>query len=911
MPEPIPPEELRQSLFLLDGSALAYRAHFAMARSSLSSAKGVPTGALFGFTGDLRRILRQVGPRYIAVVFDTPEPTFRHHLYPEYKATREKMPEELVQQLPFMRQAAELLGIRVLMMPGFEADDVMGTLARRAEAQGLPVFLVTGDKDFMQLVSEKIRLYNILKKDEEVAIIGPPEVRERFGVGPDRVVDILALMGDASDNIPGIPGIGEKGAMKLLAGGKSLDDVLLDPGQDVSPKLKQSLIEHRDLGLLSRQLATIDTAVPIALPIEDLEYRGPRAEDAAAFFREFGFRTFAEELVAKTAPAAEETAYEIVSDAAALQAMIEHLDQAPLFSVDTETTGLDTRRVAIVGLSFSVRAGQAWYVPLRGMDAPDWKEAGGRDGVLDRLRPILEDPRPRKCGQNVKYDLLVLRHHGIRLRGVTTDTMVASYLVEPEQRERNLDALALRHFQKVKIKTEELIGKGKNQITMDLLPVLEVGRYAGEDADYTLRLAGKFLPELGTGDLRRLHDDVEIPLIEVLADMEDDGVRVDPVALRAMARALSGQVAALEERIHAAAGQKFNVNSPQQLGKVLFEDLKVHEGQGYRPKKTKTGWATGQEVLEELADHPIPALILEYRSLSKLLNTYVAVLPDLVDPETGRIHTSYHQTVAITGRLSSSDPNLQNIPIRTETGKRIRKAFLPADDDHVLLSADYSQVELRILAHLSEDGSLIRAFQEGADIHRDTAARVFGVAAEAVDPVMRGRAKAINFGILYGMGPQRLSRETGFSLDEAKAFIDRYFAAFPAVRAFLEGLKAKVRALGYAETILGRRRPIPDIGSSNGMLRAAAENMAVNTPIQGSAADILKLAMVRLHRRLPEDGLATRMILTVHDELVFDVPRAEIARAEDLVRREMEGAWPLRVPLRVDLGHGRNWLEAH
>jgi len=907
-------EELQNSVFLIDGSALAYRSHFAMARSNLSSPSGLPTGAVYGFTAEIKRILDRVGPRWIAVVMDTAAPTFRHEQYPEYKATREKMPDELVEQLPWIKDVTRALGIPVLELDGYEADDIMGTLARKAEAAGQRVFLVTGDKDFMQLVSDKVLIYNIMKRNVELEIQGVEAVEDKFGVTPDRVVDVLGLMGDSSDNVPGIRGIGEKTAKRLIGQHGSMESLLDSPGESLSPKLKESLVSGREVGLLSKQLVTIDVDVPVDTELADLLHEGPDKPEAFQLFTDLGFRTFAAEMKERTEAADVASAYKIVRTEEELDSLIKRMSEADLYAVDTETTSLKWREARIVGVSFSEAAGEAWYVPLNAAppllaDAPsDWRGKA----VLERLRPLLEDPRPTKCGQNVKYDIMVLRRSGIRMAGVRADTMIAAYLLEPHQRERNLDALALRHFDHVKIKTEELIGKGKNQLTMDLLPVDDVGTYACEDADFTWRLADLFLKRMKDEDLLGLHDEVEIPLVGVLADMEEAGVRVDRDQLKQMAKELQKQADAVEEEVRQLAGDdQLNVNSPRQLGEVLFDKLKVHEELGYKPKKTKTGWATGQAVLEALGAHPLPALILKYRAVTKLLSTYVNPLPNMVDEEDGRIHASFNQTIAATGRLSSSDPNLQNIPVRTDAGRRIRRAFLPTADDWVLLAADYSQVELRIMAHLSEDERLIAAFKAGADIHSDTAARIFGVDPDAVDPTMRSRSKAINFGILYGMGPHRLAQETGLSRDEAKEFIDRYFDAFPSVRGFVEGLKEFARENGYARTIMDRRRPIPDINSSNGMLRSQAENMAVNTPIQGSAADILKVAMARVARELSGAGLEAKMILTVHDELVIDTPETEVDQVRSIVVAEMEGAATLKVPLKVDVGVGKDWLEAH
>ncbi len=897
-------------LMLVDGSALAYRSHFAMTSSGLSRADGTPTGATYGFAMELHRLLERIRPTHAAVVFDSAEPTFRHALYADYKATRERMPEELVAQLDLLRQVCAAEGVPALAKPGFEADDVMGTLAVQARDAQLDCWLVTGDKDFLQLVDDRIRVYQLPRGDQDAIVIDRAGVREKFGVAPEQVVDVLALMGDASDNAPGVPGIGEKTAIKLIQDFGNLDAVL-EGGPTQSPKVRAALQSNRELAHLTKRLVTIETHCPLDQTLDDLKFSGGNAAVAGPLYRELEFRSLAQAFA--EAPRRAHAGYVQVKTADELEAVLREVEAAELVSVDTETTSLDPRQARLVGVSFSVKTGEAWYIPMNADPpvVPDKRDAPFRGyAVLERLRPFLESSRPTKCGQNAKYDMLVLRGHGVRVAGLRMDTMLAAYLVDPGAREHGLDALSLRYFGYQKIRTEELIGTGKNQITMDLVPVDAVAEYAAEDADYTRRLAELFGPELDQKQLRRLHDEVELPLLYVLADMEEVGVRVDRSLLKKMAATLLENAERLGDEIRAIAGPGFNPNSPKQLGEFLFETLKVHEPIGYKPKKTKTGWATGQEVLEELGDVEICRKILEYRSVTKLVGTYVQPLPDLVGSD-GRIHTSYNQAVAATGRLSSSNPNLQNIPIRTEAGKKIRLAFLPTADDWVLLSADYSQIELRLLAHFAQDDALISAFVAGRDIHRETAARVFGITPDAVDPATRSRAKAINFGILYGMGPQRLARETGLTVDEARQFIDRYFAAFPKVRGFLDGLKAKAREDGFVTTILGRRRTITDINSPNGMLRAQAENMAVNTPIQGSAADLIKVAMINIHRELGSRHLQARLILQVHDELVLDVPTSELPDVQELVRAGMETVWDLRVPLRVDMGTGRNWLEAH
>ena len=865
---------------------------------------------------EIQRLLKRIQPGYAALVFDTPHPTFRHVRYPQYKAQRKPMPPELVEQLPLIKQAAAAMGFPLVELPGFEADDIIGTLAVEATRKNIPTIIVTPDKDMLQLVQEGVTVWRPSKPGEEAKALDAAEVLKFFGVAPKQVIDVLALMGDASDNIPGVPGIGEKGAVKLVLQAGSVEALLAEPPSDISPRHRQALLEHAADARLSYELATICTTVPVPQKLEDLVWH-VRAREAATFFSSLGFRTLAAEYAAQAgttpAPASLTHDWILVRDAAMLESMLEQLEAAPLFSVDTETTGLNTRKVRIVGLSFSDRPGRAWYVPLNLEPAvlPDAPGCAAGTAVLERLRPLLEDERPRKCGQNAKYDLLVLRHHGINLRGLRLDTMVASYLVEPEQRERNLDAMTLRHYGHIKIKTETLIGGDGSLLTMAQAPVESVATYACEDADFTLRLGQKFLLELENLGLLHLHDRLELPMVGVLADMEDLGIRVNVLVLEVLRVELTREIASLAARIHEVAGTPFNINSPRQLGVVLFETLKLQDIAKIRPKKTATGWSTGQEVLESLEEvHPLPRLVLEYRSLTKLLGTYVDALPLLVQ-EDQRIHTSYNQTVAITGRLSSSDPNLQNIPIRSSTGRRIREAFVPTEQGGVLISADYSQVELRILAHMSGDPALTEAFHNGADIHRDTAARVFGVEPTAVDSDMRSRAKAINFGILYGMGARRLAQSTSLSMKEAQEFIARYFTVFPTVKSFLEGLKTSARERGYAETLLGRRRPVPEINSSEHMLRAFAENVAVNTPIQGSAADILKLAMIRVHAALPAHGLRTRKLLSVHDELVLDAPASEAAQAAALVAAEMSLAFPLSVPLVVEVGQGATWAAAH
>ncbi len=894
-------------LFLLDGTALAYRAHFALSRSTrLTSKSGKPTGAIYGFLLTLRRLLEEEKPEYLAVALDPPTPTFRHKRYPEYKSTRQKAPEELIAQLPTLREVLDAYHIPVVEVAGFEADDVIGTLAKRAEAQGFEVLLVSRDKDFYQLVSERVRLYDLFESGKPPVLVGPPQVVERFGVPPERVVDALALMGDASDNVPGVAGIGEKTAIDLLKKFGSVDQILARLEEVEKPKVREALRAGLESLHLSRELVTIETGVLLDLPLERLKVREPDAERLTALFHELDFRTLLSTVVGDAGT--DEHRWTVVDSEEAFAKMLERLRGAERLAVDSETTGLDPMRADLVGLSFCPAEREAWYLPLR----PICPVEGGIEGALARLRPILEDRRIEKVGQNAKYDALMLRRAGIEVAPIGFDTMVADYCVDPSRREHNLDALALEHLRYRKIPTSSLIGKGKAD-TMLAVDPQEVGRYACEDADITMRLVPILERALEGVSAVRLFRDVEMPLVPVLASMEERGVKVDAEGLRALSRDFERRLKTLETEIQGLAGSAFNVASNPQLAEILFEKLRVQEKHGVkRPRRTKTGYAVDADSLEPYAAEPLVAKVLEHRSMAKLKNTYLDALPDLVNPRTGRIHTSYNQTVAATGRLSSSDPNLQNIPIRTDLGKAIRRAFVPGNSGWKLLSADYSQIELRLVAHFSGDERLIAAFEKDRDVHRETAAAIFrGGDSAAVSPEERSRAKAINFGILYGMGPARLARETGMSFEEAQTFIRVYFETFPAVRAFLDRTLAEARRRGYVETILGRRRPLPELAAEDERVAALAQNVAVNTPLQGSAADLIKKAMVALDARLRGERGKAAMLLQVHDELVFEAPQGEVDRLSRLVREEMEGVERLRVPLKVDVGVGENWLEAH
>jgi DNA polymerase-1 len=911
---PAPPEgKGRRRLFLLDGTALAYRSFHALARSRLTDRQGRPTGAVFGFTSTLFRILRREAPDHLAVAFDPKGPTFRHERYADYKATREKMPDELVEQMPRVREVVRALGFPVLEVPGWEADDVLATVAKRAAAEGARVYLVTGDKDLFQLVDDRVTIYNLLARGEDVEVLDAEGVEGKFGVPPDRVADVLALMGDASDNVPGVKGIGPKTAVELVKRFGSLEEVLARSAEVEKPRIREALERDAAVARLSYELVKIPCDAPVDFSFEDAAVGPPDRAAVEPLFEELQFRRFLAELPRGGPTREEGRRYRVVRTPADLDALLAELRAAPLFTFDTETTGTDPLLARPVGLSFATEPLAGWYVPLN-LDPPILGGAPGSDAprVLEALRPILEDPARPKAGQNAKYDLLVYRTAGVRPAGLVHDTMVLSFLLDSRERTHNLDDLALRHLDLRKIPTSDLLGKGKEQTTMDALPVERVAEYACEDADATLRVLRVLEPRLAGSGVERLYREVEMPLVGVLADMEERGIRVDRAALERMGVDLAAREEALAAGIRELAGAPdLNVNSTQQIGAVLFERLQV---QGKRKaKRTKTGYRTDVETLEQYAEHPIVGKILEYRGCAKLRSTYLEPLPRLVNPRTGRLHTSFSQIGAITGRLSSSDPNLQNIPVRTEEGRAIRRCFVPGAEGWRLVSADYSQIELRILAHLADDPGLLDAFRGGEDIHRATAARIFGLLPAAVTPELRGRAKAINFGVIYGMGEQRLARETGIAPKEAREFIEAYFRTYPRVKAFHEEQIAKALREGFVETLFGRRRHIRDeLLSPDGGVAANARNNAINTPIQGTAADLVKLAMVRLQERLrAAPRLDAHLLLQVHDELVLECPAESVEALTALVKETMETVVDLRVPLLVEVGSGTSWLEAH
>lgn len=886
----------RPILYLIDGSSYVYRAYYAIRH--LSSPKGFPTNALYGFTQMLLKVLKDRNPDHVAVVFDAGRRTFRTELFPEYKATRAAMPEDLVPQIGPIKEMVRALNIPVLELENYEADDIIGTMARQCEAQGMEVVVVTGDKDLMQIVTESVTLLDTMKDKTS----GIAEVIERFGVGPERVVDVLGLAGDSSDNIPGVPGIGEKTAIKLILEYGSLD-TLMERASEIKGKTGERIREYADQARLSRRLATIDRCTPIEYRYGDLALSPPDNRKLAELFREYGFTTLMKELTSEASlPTA---SYRTILTEQDFESLLADLATAPAFAIDLETTSLNTREAEIVGISFSYREHEACYLPVahRYEGAPSQLP---RQLVLDKLAPLLADPARQKIGQNIKYDYQVLRRCGLEMEGIWFDTMVASYLLNPVRSGHGLDSLAVEYLDHKMISYEEVAGKGKEQVCFSRVPVERASLYSCEDADATFLLHKLFLPRLEESGLDRLFFDLEMPLVRILAEMELQGVKLDLERLAELSAGFAAQLAELEQRIFKLAGLQFTINSPKQLGEVLFDRLQLPTG-----KKTKTGWSTDMDVLTRLAqEHELPALVLQYRSISKLKSTYTDSLPRLAEPATGRIHTSYNQAVTNTGRLSSSEPNLQNIPIRTEEGRKIRQAFI-ADEGSLILSADYSQIELRVLAHLSGDRVFCDAFARDEDIHTRTASEVFDIMPGLVTPEMRRQAKTINFGVIYGQGAFSLARELGVSTRMAKEFIDNYFYRHSGAREFLDASMRNAERDGYVTTLMGRRLPIPDIRSSNANTRAFAQRNAINYPIQGSAADIIKQAMLRVWSRLRHDGMKSRLIMQVHDELVFEVPEDERLQMEMLVSHEMERAVPLKVPLKVDVSCGKNWSEAH
>ena len=896
---------MSKHLILVDGMAIAYRAHFAFIKNPLINSKGENTSAIFGFANTLLKLFREYEPDYLAIASDTSAPTFRHEMHVEYKATREKMPDELGAQLPRIHQLAAAMRVPVLEREGFEADDLIGTLAVRAAEQGLEVTILTGDKDFMQLVRPGIRLLNPRRSADEYEPVGEEGVLDKFGVAPDKVIEVMGLMGDSSDNVPGVPGVGPKTATRLIQEHGSLEEVLARAAEFKQKKLRENLLEYADQARLSRELVTIDTHCPVELELEAMATSGFDEPALAELFEELEFHRLLEQLglQGSAAPEPVEVEYELVGEMRRVEELAGELRGRGAFAFDLETTSLDPLRARIVGIALAWEKGRAAYLPVGHAEG----ENLDLEQVLEHLGPLLKDPQIAKYGQNLKYDTAILTQHDQPTHGIAFDAMIADYLLDPGDRQHNLEAMARQHLQYQMQSIEELIGKGKEQISFAEVDPNKACFYACEDADIAFRLVEVLEPGLAEREMELLFERVELPLIGVLRDMERAGVAVDVGFLEGFSGELEGKLAELKKRIHAEAGEEFNINSTQQLAQILFEKI------GLKPRrKTKTGYSTDVNVLEELAaEHPLPGLLLDYRELAKLKSTYVDALPALVHPDTGRIHASFNQTVTATGRLSVSDPNLQNVPVRTPLGREIRKAFVPGREGAVILSADYSQIELRLLAHLSGDEQLGEAFRAGEDIHARTASLLFNLLPGFVTPELRAQAKTVNFGIIYGQTPFGLSRQLGIPLARAREFIDSYFAVYAQVKAFIDTTIEQARRDGYVTTLLGRRRYLPEIDSRNSRRREFAERTAVNSPIQGSQADMIKLAMISLHQKLQERGLDAAMILQVHDELVFEVGEKDLEEVEELVRAEMVGALELDVPVLVESGCGANWFEAH
>lgn len=932
-----------KKLFLLDALALIYRAYFAFSKSPRINSKGLNTSAMFGFTNTLLDVLNNEKPTHIAVAFDTSAPTARHIDFENYKAHREEMPEDLRISIPYVKKLIRAFNIPVIELDGYEADDIIGTLARRAEEEGFNVFMMTPDKDYGQLVTEKVKMYKPAVFGNPAEIVGVEGILKKFDIKRiDQVIDILGLMGDAADNIPGIPGVGEKTASKLLHEYDTLENVLAN-ADNIKGKLGEKVNANKEQALLSKQLATIILDVPVEWNEKSLELEPPNEEELKELFADLEFRQLTkrvfgdpnasattekktatksvqQDLFGNEIPEPEESPAEVqdkrtlktINDVAHTytlcdtkekrEALIATLLQQKEFCFDTETTSIDANSAELVGLSISFKPHEAYYIPF----SESYDEA---HALIGEFKSVFENENIAKVGQNLKYDIIMLKWYDVQVKGKLFDTMLAHYLIEPDQR-HNMDFLAEYYLHYEPIPITKLIGEKKaGQLSMRTVPLDQIIDYAAEDADVTLQLKHILEPLLHKNNVFKLFDEVEVPLMNVLVKMETEGVRIDPDFLNLMSDELQADIITVEDKIYEACGLRFNIGSPKQLGDVLFDHLKIDD----KAKKTKTGqYATGEEVLSKMEDkHPAIKLVLDYRELVKLKNTYVDTLPLMINPRTGRVHTSFMQTVAATGRLSSNNPNLQNIPIRTDRGKEIRKAFIARNDKFTLLSADYSQIELRIIAHFSEDASMIEAFKNKIDIHTATASKVYGVDIADVSSTMRRNAKMVNFGIIYGISAFGLSQRLNIPRKEAGEIIDNYFLQYPTIKTYMDESINRAREFGYVETLLGRRRYLRDINSANATVRGFAERNAINAPIQGSAADLIKVAMIDIDAAFTQENLRTKMTLQVHDELVFDVPNDELELVKPIIKEKMEGAILLKVPVDVEMGTGKNWLDAH
>ncbi len=885
-------------IFLIDGNSMLYRSYYAIRQ--LSNSKGEATNAIYGFLIGLRKIIDQENPDYLGVVFDSKGPTFRHSLFKEYKATRKPMPADLIPQVPLVKKLLQALRIPYFQRQGYEGDDLLGSLACKLTSPDVHTVIVSHDKDLYQLVDAQISVFNPVKG----VTLDERAVQDTFGVRPDQIRDVLALWGDSSDNIPGVPGIGEKTAKTLILKYDNLDNLLTNLAEIPNPRLRSRLQEGQDKLELSRQLVKIDKDIDLDFKLEDFAMSEPDFTRLLPLLQELEFFSLLSSYTGNALTT--QTTYTSILEEKELKALISAIKKAKRVSLDTETDSPSPTRARLVGMSFALKSGQAFYLPL-GHDYAGAPPQIPMEKALQLLGPVFRDPKIKKIGQNIKYDLIVLERQGLAVQGVDQDTMVLSYLNEPNWGQHNLSRLALTHLQVKATDYHEVVGKGKQESTMNLVDIAKVTPYACQDADLTLQLAAVLWPQVQEKGQEKLYREIELPLIPILAQMEIWGIRVDPKALAELSSELEQGMESLKQKIFSHSGEEFNLNSPQQLSQILFEKLKLPASQ--KTKKTRS-YSTSLIVLQDLAkDYAIAEYMLEYRQLSKLKSTYADSLPLLIQPDTGRIHSSYNQTVAATGRLSSSDPNLQNIPVRGPWGQRFRQAFIP-EPGHLFLSADYSQIELRILAHLSQDPVLIETFVNDRDIHQETASQVFGDTGTLFNDEPRRRAKIINFSIIYGASAFSLARELGTTQAEAQVFIDRYFEKYPGVHDFLETCVLNAKEKGYSETLLGRRRPVPDLYSTNRITQQAGRRIALNTPIQGTAADLIKKAMIDIYQELSRHKQKIRMILQVHDELVFEVPEGAYQEVEILVKQKMSDVLPLLVPLKVHTAWGINWAEA-
>ena len=887
-----------KTLYLVDASSYIHRAYHAI--KGLSNSKGLPTNAIFGFTKMLMKLLDDKSPDYVAMAFDVKGPTFRHDLFKDYKATRPPMPEDMAVQIPYIREVVAGLNLKLLEKEGYEADDIIATIAILAENRGLNVVIVSGDKDFRQILSENAVMWDPMNEKQ----IDYTTIKRDYGIEPEQIIEVMALSGDSVDNIPGIPGVGEKTAISLIQQFHSIENLFENTDKITKTSLREKVEQFKEQTLLSKELVTIDNAVPIDITIDDLRLRSPKKERLAELFRELEFKS----LIDRFSEHAElsKKDYMLILNMGELKSLIETIRKKGVFCFDTETTSKDHLKAELVGISFCAEPGIAYYLPLGHAYTGVCPQIDISE-ALSLLRDTFSDDKVKKIGQNIKYDAEVLSRYGINLDGISFDTMIASYVIDPTLRQHNLDYLAQHYLSYKMISYDDVTGHNKDK-SFAIVDVNKAKEYSCEDAEITFRLKSILEEKLKSTDNYSLFQDLEMKLTPVLMDMEMTGIKIDVHFFRDMSEKFADELSSIERRVFDLTGEEFNINSPQQLGYILFEKLNLP---GKKKTRKKSGYSTDVEVLTELAEHhKVPSLLLRFRTLSKLKSTYLDALVNMVNPATGRVHTSYNQTVTATGRLSSSNPNLQNIPIRTEEGREIRKGFI-AEDGHLLLSVDYSQIELRVFAHYSDDPVLIQAFERGEDIHTRTAAEIFDLDQKMVTPEMRRMAKTINFGIIYGMGAIKLAKELGISKKVAEVYLDNYYKRYKGVKNFKEKVISQARQNGYVSTLFKRRRYLPHINSDNGYLRSEAERAAINTPIQGTAADLIKMAMITIAERLKKEHLRTKMLLQVHDELVFEVPQRELDIAIELVKDEMEGVYPLNIPLRVDISWGNNWGEAH